>query len=98
MSVAVAERRTGRTLVPVPEPDLTPKELIARAAALKPLLRQQQAENDERGSYSEELHQAFLKAGLYRITQPRMFGGYEFDIPTFYRAMLEISHGHPVRF
>ena len=24
-----------------------------------------------------------------------MFGGYEFDIPTFYRAMLEISHGHP---
>jgi 3-hydroxy-9,10-secoandrosta-1,3,5(10)-triene-9,17-dione monooxygenase len=24
-----------------------------------------------------------------------MFGGYEFDLPTFYRAMLEISHGHP---
>jgi len=54
--VAVAERRAGRTVVPVPEPDLTPQELIARAAALKPLLRQQQAENDERGSYSEELH------------------------------------------
>ncbi len=53
--------------MPVPEPDLTPQELIARAAALKPLLRQQQAENDERGSYSPELHQAFLNAGLYRI-------------------------------
>jgi hypothetical protein len=51
--------------------------------------------NDERGSYSQELHQAFLDAGLYRTVQPRMFGGYEFDIPTFYRAMLEISHGHP---
>ena len=45
--------------------------------------------------YSPELHQAFLDAGLYRTVQPRMFGGYEFDIPTFYRAMLEISHGHP---
>jgi 3-hydroxy-9,10-secoandrosta-1,3,5(10)-triene-9,17-dione monooxygenase len=95
MAIAVAERRAVRTVLPVPEPDLTPQELIARAAALKPLLRLQQAENDERGSYSPELHQAFLKAGLYRTVQPRMFGGYEFDIPTFYRAMLEISHGHP---
>jgi 3-hydroxy-9,10-secoandrosta-1,3,5(10)-triene-9,17-dione monooxygenase len=91
----LAKRRTERTVLPIPEPDLTPEELIARAAALKPLLRKQQAENDERGSYSEELHQAFLSAGLYRTVQPRMFGGYEFDIPTFYRTMLEISHGHP---
>jgi len=95
MATPLARRRAARTVVPVPEPDLTPEELIARAAALKPLLRAQQAENDERGAYSPELHQAFLKAGLYRTVQPRMFGGYEFDIPTFYRAMLEISHGHP---
>ena len=96
MTAGLAERRAVRTVLPVPEPDLTPAELIARAAALKPLLRQQQAENDERGFYSQELHQAFLDAGLYRTLQPRMFGGYEFDIPTFYRAMLEISHGHPL--
>jgi len=95
MAVAFAERRTVRTVLPVPEPDLTPQELIARAAALKPRLRRQQAENDERGCYSQELHQAFLNAGLYRTVQPRMFGGYEFDIITFYRAMLEIAHGHP---
>ncbi len=95
MSVALAERRAVRSVLPVPEPDLTPAELTARAKALKPLLREQQAENDERGAYSPELHEAFLKAGLYRTVQPRMFGGYEFDIPTFYRAMLEVSHGHP---
>ena len=64
MTLAFAERQAVRSVLPVPEPDLTPQELIARAAALKPLLRQQQAENDERGSYSPELHQAFLKAGL----------------------------------
>src|SRR5580700_8091639 len=92
---SLAQRRTALSVVPVPEPDLTPQELIARAAALKPLLRAQQAENDERGTYSPELHEAFVKAGLYRTVQPRMFGGYEFDIPTFYRAMLEIAHGHP---
>ena len=95
MEASIAKRRAGPTLLTVPEPDLTPEELIARAAALKPLLRRQQAENDERGCYSEELHQAFLRAGLYRTLQPRMFGGYEFDVPTFYKAMLEISHGHP---
>jgi 3-hydroxy-9,10-secoandrosta-1,3,5(10)-triene-9,17-dione monooxygenase len=93
--VAIAERRTLPTALAVPEPGLTPQELIARAVALKPLLREQQAENDERGFYSQELHEAFLNAGLYRTLQPRLFGGYEFDIPTFYRAMLEISHGHP---
>ena len=95
MATPLARRRAAPSVLPVPEPDLTPDELIARAAALKPLLRAQQAENDERGAYSPELHEAFLKAGLYRAVQPRMFGGYEFDIPTFYRAMLEISHGHP---
>ena len=79
VTTAIAELRTRPTALPVPEPDLTPQELIARATALRPLLRQQQAENDERGCYSQELHEAFLRAGLYRTVQPRMFGGYEFD-------------------
>jgi 3-hydroxy-9,10-secoandrosta-1,3,5(10)-triene-9,17-dione monooxygenase len=84
-----------RPAIPVPEPGLTPAELVARAAALRPVLRAQQDENDARGRYGEDLHQAFLKAGFYRITQPRLFGGYEFDLVTFYRVMLEISRGHP---
>jgi 3-hydroxy-9,10-secoandrosta-1,3,5(10)-triene-9,17-dione monooxygenase len=85
----------ARATLPVPEPGLTPDALVARAASLRPLLRAQQEANDARGSYSQELHQEFLKAGLYRTLQPKMFGGYEFDIPTFYRAMMEISRGHP---
>lgn len=95
MPAAFPERRAERIILQAPEPDLTPEELIARAAALRPLLREQQAENDERGTYSPELHAAFVKAGFYRTMQPRMFGGYEFDVPTFYRTMLEISRGHP---
>ena len=79
----------------VPEPDLTPKQMIARATALIPQLRAEQDEADERGTYSPAMHETFVAAGFYRITQPKMFGGYEFDLGTFYRVMLEIARGHP---
>ena len=93
-AAAARDKAAGPGLA-FPEPDLTPVAMVARAAALRPLLRDQQDANDERGSYSEALHQEFLKAGFYRILQPRRFGGYEFDVPTFYKVMLEISRGHP---
>jgi len=83
------------SVYPVPEPDLTPEDMIARAKGLRARLRAEQAEAEEAGGYTEGMHQEFLKAGFYRILQPRMFGGYEFDITTFYRTMLEISTGHP---
>lgn len=50
--------------IPQPEPGLTAAELLTRASAFCPMLRERQAE-----------HKAFLAAGFYRITQPRMFGG-----------------------
>ncbi len=81
--------------VPVPEPGLTSTEIIGRAAALKPMLREQQEESERRGVYSEGIHQEFLKAGFYRMLQPRRYGGYEFDLPTFWRAMVQISEGDP---
>ena len=69
--------------------------MIARATALIPQLRAGQDEADERGTYSPAMHETFVQAGFYRITQPKMFGGYEFDLGTFYRVMLEIARGHP---
>ncbi|WP_424136618.1 acyl-CoA dehydrogenase family protein [Roseomonas chloroacetimidivorans] len=96
MSIAVpAALRPTAAEIPVPEPHLTPRELIARATAMRSRLREAQAENDERGGYGEDLFRAFDAAGFYRITQPRRFGGYEFDMRTFYKAMVEISRGHP---
>jgi Acyl-CoA dehydrogenase, C-terminal domain len=93
--MATVLKKKRETVYPVPEPDLTSDEMIARAAALKDRLRAEQDEAEELGGYTEGMHQEFLKAGFYRILQPRMFGGYEFDVTTFYRAMLEISTGHP---
>jgi 3-hydroxy-9,10-secoandrosta-1,3,5(10)-triene-9,17-dione monooxygenase len=83
------------THVPVPEPDLEPEEMIARARALRSRVRDEAEAAERRGYYSEALHQEFTKAGFYRCLQPRRFGGYEFDIRTFFKAMLEIAAGDP---
>jgi len=81
--------------VPVPEPQLTPEEMVERARALQPRLRQEQDATEARGHYSEELHREFQKAGFYRCLQPRRFGGYEFPLPTFYRVAVELARGDP---
>jgi 3-hydroxy-9,10-secoandrosta-1,3,5(10)-triene-9,17-dione monooxygenase len=83
------------TTIPVPEPDLTPREIVARAAAMRPKLLELQAETEERTFYSEATHREFTEAGFYRILQPRRFGGYEFDMPTYFRVVIEIARGCP---
>jgi 3-hydroxy-9,10-secoandrosta-1,3,5(10)-triene-9,17-dione monooxygenase len=69
--------------------------MIARAVALRPQLVEQQAECEERTYYSEKLHRAFLQAGFYRLYVPRRYGGYEFDVPTYVRVVLELARGCP---
>lgn len=93
--MGLSETASRTAVLPQPEPGLTPEILIERAAALRPLLRAQQAENDWRGYYSDELHEAFRKAGFYRILQPRMFGGYQFQPEVFLKVVMEIARGHP---
>jgi 3-hydroxy-9,10-secoandrosta-1,3,5(10)-triene-9,17-dione monooxygenase len=85
----------SRRVIPVPEPTLTPDEIVARATALQHRLRDEQEETERRGVYSEALHQEFRKAGFYRCIQPRRFGGYEFDLKTFYRLAIELARGDP---
>ncbi|MQA09549.1 MAG: acyl-CoA dehydrogenase [Pseudonocardiaceae bacterium] len=76
-----------------PEPDLTPNQLIQRAVELRPRLVEAQAEAEERTYYSPEMHKAFDDAGFYRLFIPRRYGGYEFDVPTFVRVLLELARG-----
>ena len=76
-----------------PEPELTPGQMIARAVALRPQLIADQAACEERTYYSEEMHQEFLRAGFYRLYVPRRYGGYEFDVPTFMRVLIELARG-----
>jgi 3-hydroxy-9,10-secoandrosta-1,3,5(10)-triene-9,17-dione monooxygenase len=99
MSSDAGRRTRGRNeapqRLPPPEPGLTPAELIARAVALRERLRAEQDQSEARGCHSPELQEEFVKAGFYRALNPKRFGGYEFDYPSFYKAMVEISRGDP---
>lgn len=88
MSASASQRA-----VPVPEPELTPEEMIRRAIALQPRLRAEQEETERRGVHSPAMEQEFRKAGFYRCIQPRRFGGYEFELKTFYRLAIEVARG-----
>ena len=69
--------------------------MIARATAMRAMLRGAQAECEANGRVSDAINDALIRAGFYRVVQPRCFGGYEFDVPTFYRVMMEIARGCP---
>src|SRR5579863_9073449 len=76
-----------------PEPELTPKELVARADSMRATLRERQALCEESGRLPPETNADFVKAGFYRTLQPRCFGGYEFDLPTFIKVIMAVSRG-----
>lgn len=78
-----------------PEPGLKPEAMLARARALRPMLVANQDRCEAEGRVSEEVNDQLVKAGLYRIVQPRRFGGYEFDVPTFFKVMMEVARGCP---
>ncbi|MEN2739998.1 hypothetical protein ABCS02_19555 [Microbacterium sp. X-17] len=73
----------------------TPEELIARARAIQPLLRELQPEHARIGTYSAPVHEAFLEAQLYDILRPRRFGGLQLGLRTFYSVVREIAVGDP---
>ena len=85
----------GRRSIDPPEPNLAPGELIARAAAMRGKLRERQDECERLGRLPDTTLQDYLDAGLYRVMQPRRFGGYEFDLDTFLHVAIELSRGCP---
>jgi len=90
---AVLEEQRG-AIVP-PEPSLTPAAMLRRATAMRATLRERQAACEAHGAILPETNDEFVRAGFYRIIQPRRFGGYEFDMVTFLKVMMEIARGCP---
>ena len=93
MAISTTSPAQPSSPIPPPEPDLIVDELLQRAGALRPLLRERQAECEESGELSEDTNQKFIAAGFYRILQPRLFGGYEFALPDFIRVMMAVARG-----
>lgn len=78
-----------------PEPELTPAEVVARAEAIAETLVARQSEVEERTYYAADVHEAFSKAGFYRILVPRRYGGYEFGVDTFMKVVRALARGCP---
>jgi 3-hydroxy-9,10-secoandrosta-1,3,5(10)-triene-9,17-dione monooxygenase len=78
-----------------PEPELTPAEVVARAEAIATTLVARQAEVEDRTYYATDVHEAFSRAGFYRILVPRRYGGYEFGADTFMRVVRALTRGCP---
>lgn len=93
MATDVSAAQQESSHIPSPEPDLTVDELLRRADALRPLLRERQAECEAAGELPEDTNNRFLGAGFYRILQPRIYGGYEFALPDFIRIMMAVARG-----
>ena len=68
-------------------------EAIARAAALVPLLRDAAPEAQARRRMSDETMAALVDADMFRLVQPRRFGGHQLSAETFVLAMAEIARG-----
>lgn len=82
-------------MIAAPEPGLTPEDVIERAVQLRPVLLERQPETERLTHYPQSTHDDFLRAGFYRMLQPRRYGGYEFGLPVFYRVVTEVARGCP---
>ena len=74
---------------------ITPDELVARAEAMREELSAECEANNANGACSPERHERFKKAGFYRILSPKIYGGFELDLETFLRVVVEIGRADP---
>lgn len=71
----------------------TADELVERARALVPLLREQAAQVEKDRSVPRGTIQAFMDAGFFRVLQPRRWGGWEMSPEVFWRILMELGRG-----
>lgn len=81
--------------IAAPEPHLAPDELVLRAHAMREVLRSAQAEAEASGNVSDEIMRAMVDAGFFRVIQPKVFGGYGFDLPTYVKLVTAVARGCP---
>lgn len=78
-----------QTLIP------TADEIVARAEALIPFLRERAEACEKARMVSPETIQAFQDAGFFKILQPRRWGGYEMHPNVLNRVLMELARGCP---
>ena len=66
-------------------------ELVARAAALRPLLQEHADETDRLRRLADANVAALQQTGLCRLMVPKRFGGYQTNIHTYMAVMAELA-------
>ena len=73
----------------------TEAEIVARAEAMIPWLREKADAVEKARMVPESTIQAFQDAGFFRILQPRRWGGYEMSPNVLNRVLMELARGCP---
>jgi alkylation response protein AidB-like acyl-CoA dehydrogenase len=69
------------------------EDLIDRARALIPMVRDAADEAERRRMVAPEVIAAFREAEFFRILQPERFGGFEYDFSMIIRIAMEVGQG-----
>lgn len=71
----------------------TVADLVARAAAMVPTLRERAPEAERECRIPAQTIRDFQDAGFFRILQPARYGGYEMDPQAFYAVQMKVAEG-----
>ena len=71
----------------------SPDDLVNRAEAMIPVLRQCAAEADRAGEFSPAIIRQLRGAGFFRILQPTRFGGYGHTPSTLWKVTAQLGRG-----
>jgi 3-hydroxy-9,10-secoandrosta-1,3,5(10)-triene-9,17-dione monooxygenase len=72
---------------------ITGEQLIARARALIPALRERAAQAERERKVPAETVAEMQAAGLFRVLQPKRWGGYELDPQVFFEIQMALAEG-----
>lgn len=79
------------TTTPIP----TEAEVVARAHAMIPWLREKADAVEKARQVPVETIQAFKEAGFFKILQPKRWGGYEMNPNVLNKVLMELARGCP---
>ncbi|OCC25637.1 flavin-dependent monooxygenase [Croceicoccus estronivorus] len=71
----------------------TTEDLVARAEALIPTLRERADQCEAENKVPDATIADFQAAGFFKILQPKRYGGYEMDPETFYEVQMKVAEG-----
>lgn len=75
--------------------EITGAELLERVRALGPKLRERSAQAEAQGSIPKETIQEMQDAGLFRVVQPKRWGGYEMHPNVYFDIEMELGRYCP---